>query len=66
MVGRMMNPINWLTEHIPRNGVEAEKTAMSLLKLVFWAALLAPVIIVPAYYILVVLGVAPPIHLPPG
>ena len=66
MVGRMVNPINWLAEHIPRNGVEAEKTAMSLLKLVFWAALLAPVIIVPAYYILVVLGVAPPIHLPPG
>ena len=62
----MANPISWLTEHIPRNGAEAEKTALSLLKLVFWLALLAPVILLPAYYLLVVAGVAPPLHLPPG
>jgi len=64
-----MNPVRWLAERlprVPRNGAEAEKTAMSLLKLVFWALLLAPVIIIPVYYLLVVAGLAPPIHLPPG
>jgi len=66
MVGRIVNPINWLQDHIPRSRGEAEKTTLSLLKLVFWVALLAPVIIVPAYYLLVVLGLAPPIHLPSG
>lgn len=45
---------------------EAEATTLSLLRLVFWFALLAPVVILPAYYLLVVIGVAPPIHLPPG
>ena len=30
----------------------------------FWAALLAPVIIVPAYYLLVAFGILPGIHLP--
>ena len=51
---------------IPRNGRELEATAQRLLKLVFWAALLAPVIIVPAYYLLVSFGFLPPVHLPSG
>jgi hypothetical protein len=66
MVGKIVNPISWLQDHIPRSRGEAEKTTLSLLKLVFWVALLAPVILLPAYYLLVVLGLAPPIHLPPG
>ena len=66
MVGKIVNPVSWLSDHIPRNGREAEATALSLLKLVFWALLLAPVVIFPAYYLLVVIGVAPPIHLPSG
>ncbi len=69
MAANIVNPIGWLSDRIPRiprNKGEAEATALALLKLVFWAALLAPVIILPAYYLLVVLGVAPPIHLPPG
>ena len=51
---------------IPRNGRELEATAQRLLKLVFWAALLAPVIIVPAYNLLVSFGFLPPVHLPSG
>ena len=41
-----------------------ETTTLSLVKLALWAALLAPVIIVPAYYLLVAFGLLPPIHLP--
>ena len=66
MAVKVMNPVGWIVNHIPRSRGDAEATALSLLKLVFWAALLAPVIILPAYYLLVVAGVAPPIHLPPG
>lgn len=66
MMARIVNPVSWLADRIPRNGREAEETARYLLKLAFWAVLLAPVIILPAYYLLVVAGLAPPIHLPPG
>ncbi len=66
MVGKIVNPVSWLVNHIPRSRGDAETTALSLLKLVFWVALLAPVVIIPAYYLLVVLGLVPPIHLPPG
>ncbi|HUH82856.1 MAG TPA: hypothetical protein VLX33_03130 [Nitrososphaerales archaeon] len=66
MVGKGMNPVGWIVSHIPRSRGDAEATARSLLKLAFWVVLLAPVIILPAYYLLVVVGVAPPIHLPPG
>ena len=65
-MGKIVNPVTWLVDHIPRSGEEAEATTRVLLKLVFWAALLAPVIILPAYYLLVVAGLAPPIHLPSG
>jgi hypothetical protein len=61
---KSMNPLKRLAVHIPRNGAQLEREAMNLLRLVFWAALLAPVILVPAYYLLVAFGLAPSIHLP--
>jgi len=66
MVSRRMNPVSKITSHIPRNQAQLETEAMNVLKLAFWAALLAPVILVPAYYLLVAVHLAPPILLPPG
>ena len=66
MVELKVNPIEWIGRHLPRNGAQLETEARGMLKLIFWAALLAPVIIIPAYYLLVALGVLPPLHLPPG
>jgi hypothetical protein len=63
---RVSNPFQKLSAHIPRNGEQLETEAMNVLKLVFWAALLAPVVIVPTYYLLVAFGLLPPIRLPPG
>lgn len=56
----------WIRSLVPRSGVELEATAHRLLKLAFWVALLAPAIIVPAYYLLVAFGLLPPVHLPSG
>ena len=63
---KVMNPISWLVDRIPLNRGSPEATALSVLKLAFWAALLAPVVILPAYFLLVAYGLAPPIHLPSG
>lgn len=59
-----IDPIKKLTSHIPRNPAQLEIEILNVLKLAFWAALLAPVILVPAYYLLVAFGLAPQIHLP--
>jgi hypothetical protein len=64
MGGKRVNPIERVRSLIPRNQSELEAEAKGALKLVFWAAVLAPVIIVPAYYLLVSFGLLPPIHLP--
>ena len=64
MVAKRLNPLQWINSHIPRSQAQLETELKGALKLVFWAALLAPVIIVPAYYLLVALGLAPGIHLP--
>jgi len=64
MVAKKLNPLQWVNGHVPRSQAQLETELMGALKLVFWAALLAPVIIVPAYYLLVALGLAPGIHLP--
>ncbi len=64
MADKRMNPLQRLTAHIPRNQAQLESEAMNVLKVAFWAALLAPVVIVPAYYLLVAFGLAPPLHLP--
>jgi len=63
---KRLNPLQWVRSHIPKNQAQLETEVRGALKLVFWAALLAPVIIVPAYYLLVAFGVLPPIHLPGG
>ena len=57
---KLKNPISL----IPRSQAQFEAEAMYLLKLVFWVALLAPVVLVPAYYLGVAFGLLPPIHLP--
>ena len=59
-----MDPIRRLTSHIPRTPAQLELELKNVLKIVFWAALLAPVVILPAYYLLVAFGLAPPIRLP--
>ena len=63
---KRLNPLQWVRSHIPKNQAQLETEVRGALKLVFWAALLAPVIIVPAYYLLVAFGVLPLIHLPGG
>ncbi|MDG7010569.1 MAG: hypothetical protein JRN57_00475 [Nitrososphaerota archaeon] len=50
--------------HTPKDWAQLEAEDLNLLKLVFWAALLAPVVLVPAYYLLVALRVAPRMILP--
>ena len=64
MVAKKLNPIEWVNGHLPRSQAQLETEVRGALRLVFWAALLAPVIIVPAYYLLVAFGLAPGIHLP--
>lgn len=59
-----MNPFHWINSHLPRNQAQLETELKGVLKIVFWAALLAPVVIVPAYYLLVAYGLLPSIHLP--
>ncbi len=61
---RQTNPIRRMSALIPKSRSQLESRAMDLLKVVFWAALLGPVVLVPAYYLLVAFGLAPSIHLP--
>jgi siderophore synthetase component len=51
---------------IPRSQDQLEVELKGILKLVFWVALLLPVVLIPIYYILVAYGLAPQIHLPGG
>ena len=64
MVAKRLNPLQWVNSHVPRTRAQLETELRGVLRLVFWAALLAPVIIVPAYFLLVAYGLAPGIHLP--
>ncbi len=48
----MLNPLQWVGGHIPRSLSQLELEIMNILKLAFWVALLAPVIIVPAFYLI--------------
>ena len=52
MVDRQTGPLRRLTSHIPTNKAQLERELKGVLKLAFWAALLAPVVIVPFYYLL--------------
>ena len=63
---RIANPLRWLNGHIPRSQSQLETELRSLLKVVLWAAFLGPVVIIPAYYLLVAFGLLPPLHLPSG
>ncbi|HEV2226974.1 MAG TPA: hypothetical protein VGR56_09265 [Nitrososphaerales archaeon] len=47
----MFNPLQWVGSHIPRSQAQLELEIMNILKLAFWVTLLAPVIIVPAFYL---------------
>ena len=53
-----------LQDLLTRAHEELETELKGALKIVFWAALLAPVIIVPVYYLLVAFGLLPGLHLP--
>jgi hypothetical protein len=64
MVEKRANPLLWINSHIPRNQAQLEKEVRGALKALFWTALLAPVVLVPAYYLLVAFGVLPSVHLP--
>ncbi len=55
MVGRKVNPIHWISGHIPRSQAQLESEVKGVLKIVFWVALLAPVILVPLYYLVMAL-----------
>ena len=59
-----MNPVQWIASHVPRNQVQLETELRGALKFVLWAALLAPVVILPVYYLLVAFGLLPGLHLP--
>jgi len=59
-----VNPIRWITSHVPRNQVQMESELKDALRYVFWVALLAPVIILPVYYLFVAFGLLPGLHLP--
>ena len=64
MVNLRGNPIKKVMGILPKSQVQFESELKVVLKYVFWVALLAPVILVPAYYLLVAFGLAPSIHLP--
>jgi hypothetical protein len=66
MAWRVSNPFQRLAAHVPKNRAQLETETLNFLRLVFWAALLAPVILIPAYYLFVAFGLAPPIRLPSG
>jgi hypothetical protein len=53
MVDKRANPMQWLTSHFPRNQTQLEAEFRRILRIVFWAALLAPVVIIPLYFLVV-------------
>lgn len=55
MLRARVNPARWIASHFPRNQTQLETEARRLLKLVFWVVLLLPVVILPAYYLLLAL-----------
>jgi len=55
MVDNRRNPLRWLNSHVPRTQAQLETELKGVLKIAFWAALLAPVVIVPLYYLVLAL-----------
>ena len=64
VVGKRLNPLRWINSRLPRSKAQLEAGLKGALRIVFWGALLAPVVIAPAYYLLVAFGLLPNIHLP--
>jgi hypothetical protein len=52
---KKFNPIKWARDIIPRSQSQLEVLIMKLLKIAFWVALLAPVVLVPVYYLVLAL-----------
>ncbi|MDA4120502.1 MAG: succinate dehydrogenase/fumarate reductase iron-sulfur subunit [Thaumarchaeota archaeon] len=59
VVDRHYDPLLWAYRHLPRNEAQFEAQTKKLLRVVFWVTLLAPVVLVPSYYLLKALGLAP-------
>lgn len=59
VVDTQYDPILWLYRHIPRSQMQLETQSKKILKVVFWGALLAPVVLIPAYYLLKSMGLLP-------
>jgi hypothetical protein len=55
-VSRWSSILSQVSSHVPRNQAQFEKEVKSLLKVVFWIAVLAPVILIPLYYLIVALA----------
>ena len=55
MVGGRLRPVDWIANHIPRNQAQLETEVKGALRLLFWGALLAPVVLVPGYYLIIAL-----------
>jgi len=55
MVDSRRNLLQWITSHVPRTQAQLETELKGVLKIAFWAALLAPVVIVPLYYLVLAL-----------
>ncbi|QQG49542.1 MAG: succinate dehydrogenase/fumarate reductase iron-sulfur subunit [archaeon] len=45
------DPLLWLVRHVPRSQAQLEVVIKKVLKYVFWVALVAPVVLVPLYYL---------------
>jgi len=52
----LSSTIGWVASHVPRNQMQLEKELKGLLKVVFWVAVIVPLILFPLYYLLVSLG----------
>ncbi len=51
VVDRNYDPFLWLYRHLPRSQAQLEAETKVILKVVFWVAILAPVVIVPLIYL---------------
>jgi len=55
MVDSRRSLLQWVNGHVPRTQAQLETELKGVLKIAFWAALLAPVVIVPLYYLVLAL-----------
>jgi hypothetical protein len=51
LVDKFYDPILWIIRQIPRNQNQLEALTKKVLKVAFWIAILAPVILVPLVYL---------------